>query len=70
MRAKTEDIKIQSEFCKDLAIRLNEDIQKAENACMSNRTGVKGHSRIQADITRLRIELNDLRKMMDWGYMY
>lgn len=55
-----EDIQKQSEFCADLMNRLNTGIQTG--------TWVYGrlsnYTQAEADVIRLRRELNDLRKML------
>lgn len=60
MKKDLEDIKSQSQFCTELILRLNTDIQNAD----WHYGAVRGHSRMEADIIRLRRELNDLRKML------
>jgi hypothetical protein len=60
MKKDLDDIKSQAQFCTELMLRLNTDIQNAE-VCYGS---VVNHSRMEADIIRLRRELNDLRKML------
>lgn len=63
MSAKKEDILKDLKFCQDLMNRL---INTAER--MSNTRYLWGHTTVQNDIIRLRRELNDVRKKMDWNY--
>lgn len=53
------------QFCKDLMDRLLKDAKKYEK---SGRYDNK-HTVLQADIIRLRRELNEVRKKLDWDYM-
>lgn len=57
-----DDIKSQCKFCTELMLRLNAEIQDANE---SSYCGIIGHTIMQADIIRLRRELNDLRKMLN-----
>lgn len=52
------------QFCKDLMDRLLKDAKKYEK---SGRYDDK-HTVLQADIIRLRRELNVIRKKLDWDY--
>ena len=62
---KHTDIKKQSKFCLELALRLDRAIQKSGEGSWS---GMENHERHRADIRRLRRELMDLQKMLDpWG---
>jgi hypothetical protein len=60
MKKDFDDIKSQAQFCTELMLRLNADIHDADYKYDC----VVGHSRMEADIIRLRRELNDLRKML------
>ena len=55
-----EDIR----FCKDLMDRLLRDAKKYEKASLYDNK----HTVLQADIIRLRRELNEVRKKLDWDY--
>lgn len=55
-----EDIQKQSEFCMDLMNRLNIRIQSGT----WEYGRLNGHTQAEADVIRLRRELNDLRKML------
>lgn len=52
------------QFCKDLMDRLLKDAKKYGE---SGRYDDK-HTVLQADIIRLRRELNEVRKKLDWDY--
>ena len=60
MKKDFDDIKSQAQFCTELMLRLNDNVQNAE----VHYSSVINHSRMEADIIRLRRELNDLRKML------
>ena len=60
MKKDLYDIKKQTKFCTELMLRLNDDVQNAE----IDYGVVTNHSRMEADIIRLRREPNDLRKML------
>ena len=69
MSLDIKNIRKQSDFCLDLMQRLNEEVKKDvdEHAWM----GVHNHTQKQADIIRLRRELNKLQKMLNpWGEYY
>ena len=51
-------------FCKDLMDRLLKDAKKYEEASLYD----DKHIVLQADIIRLRRELNEVRKKLDWDY--
>lgn len=57
-----KDIKLQSEFCTELMLRLNEEIQKSGVEKYTNT--LENHTRKQEDIRRIRRELMDLQKML------
>ena len=60
------EIKCQSDFCRDLMVRLNKDIQKAEKGVWGS--GMADHCQKQDDIKRLRRELMVLSKLLNpWG---
>ena len=52
------------QFCKDLMDRLLKDAKKYEEASLYD----DKHTVLQADIIRLRRELNEVRKKLDWDY--
>lgn len=56
------DIKSQSQFCTELMLRLNEDIQDAKESSWS---GMKDHTRKQDDIKRIRRELMTLSRLLN-----
>lgn len=56
------NIKSQSQFCTELMLRLNNEIQKAGEGLYS---GIENHVRKQDDIKRIRRELLELSKMLD-----
>jgi hypothetical protein len=59
------EIKKQAQFCAELMLRLNEDIQKSGQGDWS---GMAEHSRKQDDAKRIRRELLALQKMLNpWG---
>ena len=65
----TMKIEMQSEFCLELMERLNAEISESvdEHAWY----GMWNHTQKQADIVRLRRELNKLHKMLNpWGNGY
>lgn len=57
------EIQGQSMFCAELMARLNADIQTGKKADWND--GLEHHAQMEADIIRLRRELNKLRKMLD-----
>lgn len=59
MKKDLDDIKSQAQFCTELMLRLNADVQNAIQYYT-----IQNHSRMEADIVRIRRELNDLRKML------
>lgn len=52
------------QFCKELMDRLLKDAKKYEKAGLYDNK----HTVLQADIIRLRRELNNVRKKLDWDY--
>ena len=54
------DIKSQSQFCTELMLRLNEQIQNSDKGI----SGMENYTRKQEDIRRIRRELMDLQKML------
>lgn len=56
------DIKSQSQFCTELLLRLNEDIQDSGAGYGS---GMKDYTRKQDDIKRIRRELMTLSRMLN-----
>lgn len=54
------DIKSQSEFCTELMLRLNEEIQNSDKGVSE----MENYTRKQEDIRRIRRELMDLQKML------
>lgn len=62
MKADFDDIKSQSQFCTELMIRLNDEIQKSGNGYWS---GMENHIRKQDDIKRVRRELMTLSRMLN-----
>ena len=62
MKQNFEEIRTQSNFCTDLMMRLNEDIQKSGEGHWS---GMADHTRKQDDIKRIRRELLTLAKMLN-----
>lgn len=56
------DIKSQSQFCTELMLRLNDEIQKSGEGYWS---GMANHIRKQDDIKRIRRELMTLANMLD-----
>lgn len=62
MKADFDDIKSQSQFCAELMIRLNDEIQKSGNGYWS---GMENHIRKQDDIKRVRRELMTLSRMLN-----
>ena len=60
--AKLRNIKHQSLFCSELMMRIDDQIQVSSKAEYG---GLPNYTRMQADIIRLRKELNDLRIMLD-----
>ena len=60
-----DDIRSQMQFCTELVLRLNEEIQQDGEGYWS---GMKNHIRKQEDIKRIRRELMTVSKMLDpWG---
>lgn len=67
----TKAIKYQAAFCTELMKRLNADILKDECDKDINYQGMVNHTQKQADIIRLRRELNRLKQMLNpWGDYY
>ena len=64
MRASNKEIKQDIMFCKQLMDRL---VLQAENLC-EYPVPWDGHTVIQQDIIRLRRELNEVRRKLDWDY--
>lgn len=64
MTVDKKDVVKDIQFCKDLMDRLLKDAKKYEKA---NPFSDK-HTLLQADIIRLRRELNEVRKKLDWDY--
>ena len=62
MKTDFDGIREQSEFCRELMIRLNEDIQSSGEGHWS---GMADHTRKQDDIKRIRRELLTLAKMLN-----
>lgn len=56
------NIKSQSQFCTELMLRLNKEVQKAGKGLYS---GMETYTRKQYDIKRVRRELLELSKMLD-----
>ena len=63
MSAKKNEILKDLKFCQELMNRL---VSSAEN--IGDNTYLYGHTPVQNDIIRLRRELNEVRKKMDWNY--
>ena len=69
MALDIKKINAQSDFCLELMKRLNAELKSDvdEHAWM----GMYNHTQKQADIIRLRRELNKLQKMLNpWGEYY
>ena len=67
----TKAIKYQAAFCTELMKRLNADILKDECDKDIDYEGMVNHTQKQADIIRLRRELNRLKQMLNpWGDYY
>lgn len=67
----TKAIKYQAAFCTELMKRLNADILKDECDKDIHYNGMVNHTQKQADIIRLRRELNRLKQMLNpWGDYY
>lgn len=64
MRASNKEIKQDIAFCKQLMDRLMLQAEKLSGDVMP----WDGHTVIQQDIIRLRRELNEVRKKLDWDY--
>lgn len=64
MRASNKEIKQDIAFCKQLMYRLMLQAEKLSGDVVP----WDGHTVIQQDIIRLRRELNDVRKKLDWDY--
>jgi len=62
MKNNLDDIKSQSNFCSELMLRLNHDIQSSAEGTYSGI--MKDYTRKQEDIRRIRRELMDLQKML------
>lgn len=67
MRASNKDTINQANFCGLLMERLRRDVNQSVADSNSEYT-VPNVTRLQADIVRLRRELNDLNKMLEWRY--
>lgn len=67
MRASNKDTINQANFCGLLMERLERDV-KQNVADTKSEYSVPNVTRLQADIVRLRRELNDLSKMLEWRY--
>ena len=63
MTVDKKDVVKDIQFCKDLMDRLLKDAKKYEEARYDDK-----HTVLQADIIRLRRELNEVRKKLDWDY--
>lgn len=62
---KFDEIRAQMQFCTELVIRLNDEIQDDGEGYWS---GMKNHIRKQEDIKRIRRELLTVSKMLNpWG---
>lgn len=59
------ELKEQSRFCATLAKRLFLDLETARIEENGDVTTVNNHTRISADIVRLRRELNTLNKLLN-----
>lgn len=67
MNTKTEQVKEQTKFCKELMLRLDISVEKNVRDAASL-YGVINRTQISNDIIRLRRELNILRKLLNpWG---
>ena len=64
MTVDKKDVVKDIQFCKDLMDRLLRDAKKYEEASLYD----DKHTVLQADIIRLRRELNEVRKKLDWDY--
>lgn len=64
MTVDKKDVVKDIQFCKDLMDRLLRDAKKYEKASLYDNK----HTVLQADIIRLRRELNEVRKKLDWDY--
>ena len=64
MTVDKKDVVKDIRFCKDLMDRLLKDAKKYEEARLYD----DKHTVLQADIIRLRRELNEVRKKLDWDY--
>ena len=64
MTVDKKDVVKDIQFCKDLMDRLLKDAKKYEKASPF----YDKHTLLQADIIRLRRELNEVRKKLDWDY--
>ena len=63
MSADNKTIQSQNKFCKELMDRLYKDINH-----LTNDKWLQGHTTCQNDIVRLRRELLELSKMLNWDY--
>ena len=63
MSADKKQIVKDIQFCKELMDRILKDVKTYEKYCLYNK-----HTVLQADIIRLRRELNDVRKKLDYDY--
>lgn len=64
MKVDKKDVVKDILFCKDLMDRLLKDAKKYEESYTCD----DKHTVLQADIIRLRRELNKVRKKLDWDY--
>jgi hypothetical protein len=64
MTLDKKDVVRDIQFCKDLMDRLLKDAKKYGEASSYD----DKHTVLQADIIRLRRELNEVRKKLDWDY--
>ena len=63
MTVDKKDVVKDIQFCKELMDRLLKNAKKYEEANLYDK-----HTVLQADIIRLRRELNEVRKKLDWDY--
>ena len=64
MTIDKKDVVKDIQFCKDLMDRILKDAKKYEKASLYD----DKHTVLQADIIRLRRELNEVRKKLDCDY--
>ena len=65
MTVDKKDVVKDIQFCKDLMDRILKDAKKYEKASLYD----DKHTVLQADIIRLRRELNEVRRKLDWNYL-